>query len=252
MKKIIIAQFFCLILLIGCKEKEKNGVEIKKTYYPNGSVKSEERYTSDSNGVYVANGFYKEYYENGALEHIVFHKNGVQDSLSLSYYPNGVLSDSLYLWHGRMMGFQYAFYENGKPKAESYQTSNTSALFKIAYNEKGEIDSLLGSLIDVNLRVDTLNQIVLNEPSSILIKVVILKNVTTTLNILVKDHENNVIKDTSMNRFKNRLNTFAYLYNAPFTKSGLYKYDIKAIATDNSTGHIIKTDSSEYILNVIK
>ena len=91
----------------------KDGSYIKKKYYENGKLKSEEEYFDEK-----LNGKYKEYYENSELKFEGEYLNGKRNGKYKEYYENGKLkSEGEYIDKKLNRKFK-EYYENGELKFE--------------------------------------------------------------------------------------------------------------------------------------
>ncbi|MGB5895114.1 MAG: hypothetical protein WBG58_13135, partial [Ignavibacteriaceae bacterium] len=61
--------------------------EVKRTYYPNGNIKTEGEYWYDR-----LNGIYKEFYLNSKLWKEWHFQDGKEDGLSTWYFEDGIVS----------------------------------------------------------------------------------------------------------------------------------------------------------------
>lgn len=118
-----------MLILASCE----NGVEVKKTYWDNGKVKSELSYVNgELNGRcvwYMANGkpqmevtycdnkmhgLLRRWYENGNLMEESWYNMGVQDSVFRAYSLRGLLVEEGYYADGKLNGQYRRWYENGQ------------------------------------------------------------------------------------------------------------------------------------------
>ena len=118
-----------LLVMVACG----NRVEVKKSYWENGNLKSELQYEDSLlNGVcrwYMANGklqmevTYRDnkmnglltrWYDNGNVMEEAWYKDGVQDSVYRYYSINGFLETEAYYVDGKLNGDYKRWYENGQ------------------------------------------------------------------------------------------------------------------------------------------
>ena len=121
--------FLCaLFLVIGCygctglnfNLLQKNKVEIKKTYYPDGKIKQEFRLV---NG--LREGTYKYYFKNG---HLKGTGNFIHEKLNgehKTFYKNGMLEGIIYFKDDVPQGKVVRFYKNGNKRSDAlYENGN--------------------------------------------------------------------------------------------------------------------------------
>jgi hypothetical protein len=96
-----------IVFIWGCHNDN-----VKKSYYANGKIKSEEFY---KNG--LKNGVYKEYYENGTLKELAFFKDNKQDSVTKMYYISGIVQIERSFKDGKLNGLCKTYYPNGSLKS---------------------------------------------------------------------------------------------------------------------------------------
>lgn len=118
-----------LLGMVSCGDH----VEVKKTYWENGNLKSELQYEDSLlNGVcrwYMANGkpqmevtyrankmdgLLTRWYDNGNVMEEAWYKDGVQDSIYRYYSINGILVTEANYVNGKLNGDYKRWYENGQ------------------------------------------------------------------------------------------------------------------------------------------
>ncbi|WP_075342035.1 toxin-antitoxin system YwqK family antitoxin [Tenacibaculum agarivorans] len=102
MKKILLS---LLILIISCSKDN-----VKKEFYPNGSLKLE--FTVDDQS--SQNGFYREYYENGELKTKTNFLEGIINDTLYSYYKNGNIKEKGILIVNKKNGWWKYYDTKGK------------------------------------------------------------------------------------------------------------------------------------------
>ena len=107
----------------GKKQVEEtyvNGnITAKKTYFENGTLKSEGQYDE----AVAMSGKWKYYYQNGTIKEIVTFKNNVEDGVFVEYYENGNKKAE-----GTYVPMSFGIEVEGKEDGELKE-----------YNEKGEL-----------------------------------------------------------------------------------------------------------------
>ncbi len=104
------ASIVILLVLVGCK----NGT-IKKEYYNDGKIKSEETYKDGK-----PNGYYITFYESGRIKDSSSIKDGQIDGIGRSYYENGKLNWQGEFKNGKAEGHYTKYYENGILRSEAF------------------------------------------------------------------------------------------------------------------------------------
>jgi antitoxin component YwqK of YwqJK toxin-antitoxin module len=151
MSKVINA-FFVIFLICSCKQ-----VTIKRVYYPDGKIKSENSYIKDRlNGKcfsYFENGNiksernfkdgnmigeYKEFYKNGILKLSLFYIKGKQDSLLSEFYDNGSRKSEQNFKNGFAQGESKFYFPNGKINMFAISDADTTTYY-IKLDEMGSV-----------------------------------------------------------------------------------------------------------------
>lgn len=239
----------CLIFLfcIGCNDSHKR-VVIKspekiviKEYYPNGGIKSEQEVLKYSDDSMIADGYYKEYFENGKLYIQGFFKKNIQHGLIESYYENGAIFRKYTKEDGWRRGFAYEYYNNGKLKWIEYYRNDSQKSFEAKFDSFGRLDTLKGALFGAG--PTTINNKTFDTVNMIYHGIVKLNGLKTILRIRVTDKDNHIIAGTSVTNFVEMVNDRACRYAHVFSKPGTYVYENSLSLVDSLTGKIIKNDS---------
>lgn len=104
MRKFIKALFFISICVHA-----QNG--ISRSYYPDGSIRSEISYVND-----ILDGAAVEYYPNGNLKSYKEFSNGILHGRVVFYYPDGLVEREFNVKNGKKDGTERVYYENGSLK----------------------------------------------------------------------------------------------------------------------------------------
>jgi antitoxin component YwqK of YwqJK toxin-antitoxin module len=111
--------------LVSCKntineedtnQRHADSLPVLKRYYPNGAIKSEGTYLSDT----INHGWYKLYYPSGAIRATIQYKNGVKDGLRRYYFENGRIESSVYFEDDKKEGRAFWYYENGNLRLDCF------------------------------------------------------------------------------------------------------------------------------------
>jgi antitoxin component YwqK of YwqJK toxin-antitoxin module len=162
----------CLILT-SCTEKDRRiqfkneaGLLIKRSFYTDSTIRSEDSFKEDS----IREGWSRSFYPSGQLELATQYSNGKENGLVRAYYENGRVefegrfldgkadsSFTLYFQNGKMkeiyhlldatiFGDHRIFYENGLINKYFWHNLSGKIVFSRSYNMKGEyVDN--GSLL---------------------------------------------------------------------------------------------------------
>lgn len=153
-------KIICILLIINvlfsCKEKDEPVV----SYWPDGNLKSELRYTDGkldgackwyySNGkpsmeaVYkmnVLNGESTRWYENGNVEEKAYYIDNQYDGVVEEYNVFGNLVKKTTYKNGVLNGMFYQFYDNGKPFLEGEYLDGMMHGSWLMYYQDGSIGS---------------------------------------------------------------------------------------------------------------
>ncbi len=99
------------------------------SYYPSGQVHEQRNYNND-----VLNGESKVYYQNGKIDYVETHLNGVYEGLYQKYYPTGQLSNEGQYVNDEMTGIWKRWYEDGVLREEvTFAANNENGPFKEFY-----------------------------------------------------------------------------------------------------------------------
>lgn len=158
-------KYFSLLLitfvLFSCTRQSSidDTVKIRKTYFQNGNLKTEQQFKDDS----IQHGFYRryykntqleieiyyqnnkkhgktsEYYENGKLKHTEYFKNGMANGKAKWYSMEGKLMEESFFYDGKIIGEAILYYPNGDYKAYLYYDHLNRLMYRVDYNENREI-----------------------------------------------------------------------------------------------------------------
>ena len=154
--KFFIAILLTINLLFSCKEKNK----VVVSYWPDGKVKSELRYTEGkldglckwyySNGnpsmeaVYkmnILNGETTRWFENGKLEEKAYYIDNQYDGMVEEYNAFGILVTKSTYKNGVLNGEFHQYYDNGKPFMDGEYVDGMMHGGWIMYYKDGTIGS---------------------------------------------------------------------------------------------------------------
>ena len=98
---IISKKIFLLLILItfSGQAQQLSNVEVKKTFYPNGNIKTEGEYQDN-----ILTGLYREYYLNGKLWKQWNFEDGLENGLSTWYFEDGLVSIEWNYYRGNRDG----------------------------------------------------------------------------------------------------------------------------------------------------
>ncbi|AFN75657.1 TonB family protein [Melioribacter roseus P3M-2] len=102
-------KYFLLLFFINICIFAQNG--ISRSYYPDGSIRSEISYVND-----VLDGAAVEYYPNGNLKSFKEFSNGILHGKVIFYYPDGLIEREYDVKNGRKDGTERIYYSNGSLK----------------------------------------------------------------------------------------------------------------------------------------
>lgn len=245
--------------LAACGDKQclikttttKHDIEIQtiKNKCNDGRIVSEQEISRTPDGKLIANGYFREYFDNGALHSIAFFKNNKQDSIAIKYYQNGNKELEFYWQNGIQIGFQSIYNQNGKYQRRDYFLKDSTKLFIVTYNEKGDIEKLDGTLFYIAYNKDVDN-VQLGEEIKIINEVITLENTETLLTLKFTDPNKKTLVDTTVKQFlvfKNQ--HFVPVIYSPKEK-GEYEYSLKVQLIDKSDGKMLKEDSINFTIRV--
>lgn len=93
---------------------EKRGDKtVKQTRSISGVLKWEVEMSEKNNGKLIADGYMKEFFENGNVKKLSYFKMGVQDSVCIEYYQNGAKHIQYWFANGRQTGKKVYFDSTG-------------------------------------------------------------------------------------------------------------------------------------------
>jgi hypothetical protein len=238
----------CLIKTIT-KTKQNGEIQTINNRCKDDKMISERELSRTSEGKLIANGYFKEYFDNGKLHAISFFKNNKQDSIAIKYYENGNKELEFYWEDGKQTGFQNHFYPNGRYKLRNYFDNNSSVVFKAIYDNNGQIDSLEGTPYNIIFN-KVPNSLILGEEVSIINEVITLENVETLFNLKFIDPHHKTLVDKSVNQFLIFENVrFVPVIYSPKEK-GEYQYIVKVKLIDKANGKTLKEHSTNFSLMV--
>lgn len=102
-------KYFLLLFFINICIFAQNG--ISRSYYPDGSIRSEISYVND-----VLDGAAVEYYPNGNLKSFKEFSNGILHGKVIFYYPDGLIEREYDVKNGVKDGTERIYYSNGSLK----------------------------------------------------------------------------------------------------------------------------------------
>jgi hypothetical protein len=99
----------CIVITSLSFAQSSGGVEVTKTYYPNGALKTEGEYWNGQ-----LHGNYKEYYPNGRIWKEWHFFQGKEDGISTWYFEDGIKSIEWNYRNGEKEGTSKWYYETGE------------------------------------------------------------------------------------------------------------------------------------------
>jgi hypothetical protein len=238
----------CLVKTIT-KTKQNSGIQTTKNRCKDDKIISEQELSGTSDGKLIANGYFREYFDNGTLHSVSFFKNNKQDSIAIRYYENGNKELEFYWENGKQVGFQNQFYPDGRYKLRNYFDNNSSIIFKAIYNSNGQIDSLEGTPYNIVFNKIP-NSLKLGEEFTIVNEVITLENVETFFNLKFIDPHNKTLVDKTLNQFLISKNLrFVPVIYSPKEK-GKYQYIVTVKLIDKANSKTLKEHSTNFSLIV--
>jgi hypothetical protein len=117
------------------KEKESNGIEVRKTYYEKSDVLKSEITVKNNK----KNGPAKKYYDSGELHTLVHYVNSVKEGKTVWYYKNGNPYRVTKFKNGKKEGVRKIYYEEGKLQAEIPYSNDELQMGTKEYDKKGNL-----------------------------------------------------------------------------------------------------------------
>ena len=118
-----------------------NGVIVSSTYfkyYKNGNLKSEKRYITDVDTVYILHGVTKTYYENGKPKIVCNFKDNELNGKLTMYYESGKKKYVADYKDGKLNGYFIAFHDNGAIQEKTKYINNEKQGKSILKNRYGK------------------------------------------------------------------------------------------------------------------
>jgi len=253
--------FVCMWSATGCKQKVHQSNELmldfdlgnnrilRKTYNKNGLVTIEQEFLKDSSGSYLADGIYKEYYDNGKPKWIAFFKNDKSDSVGVEYYPNGKISGRYYWNEGTIFGRQIVYDSLGHIDTVKYAQSNGNVNFLVTYDDYDKITEIWGTAINMMYSAHPTS---LKDEWSVFNHMPILDKTATILHAWLTTKDGRVLRDTTVDQYEYKWNSHYYYFTYPFKDTGTYYYYIDVKLIDSNTSKIIKEDTSKLDVKIVK
>ena len=135
MKKLILLLLF--IPLVSCQD-----VEVRKTYYDSGELKSTENYVDD-----VRQGESKFYYDSGELKSTVNYVDGLLQGEWKSYFESGELESTVNYVDGLKQGEWKSYFESGELRSTVNYVDDVRQGESKFYYDSGELAST-GNYVD--------------------------------------------------------------------------------------------------------
>ncbi len=258
--KIGVAIFLLTLFFTSCKQQvcveeslAKNGGKTIKTRVnrcKDNVIIYEQEYDTYSDSL-VAQGFLKQYYDNGKMKSLAYYKKGVQDSVEIEYYENGQIKAKKFRAYGTVFGPQYAYHSDGKVGQIDYYTKDGKNWLTLGMNKMGAYDGFKGrllhvTLVDKDFDVDSVpvhtTLYLINEVPSLLHK-------NTILNIKIRK-QNAILTDTTYTRFTGFLNTVVSGFKYKFEKKGVYELLSTVNIIDSASNSLVCTDTLLHSIKV--
>lgn len=257
-RKIYPLALLCGVYLAGCGEKVCLTKTIGKTQQYeihtvrnkciDDQVVSEQEFIRASDNHLIADGYYREYFENGSIRAIAFFKNDKQDSIAIRYYRNGNKELEYYWDNGNQIGFQSTYYPNGSPKKREYILKDSIKIFTASYAENRAIKRLDGTIFYVTYDkdVDNLHRgelFIANE-------IIQLDDFQSNLTIRFYSPSKRKIIDTTITAFMKIGNKYLFPRMFNLNELGRYSYFVNAKLIDKANGKVLKEDSLSFGITV--
>lgn len=256
------------VLFISCNSKEgvENNSVLKKTYYDNGKIKTEEWFKDDT----IKHGIFKKYYEDGTLGQIVNYKNNQREGEEKSYYPNGVLeysaynknnkSDSVAVWYhengniagkynylkGVFFGDQFKYDLEGGITSYYFNNIEGFTLFERYYNN-GKILKDSGSPFFL---VYNKNELLLNEQFESILYIAIPPNCSYKLGINEYKNKSKVTLGGLRKNYKRNYYAHTFYLDKIFKERGEYKWEI--VLTLKDTVNLVEKVDTSFVNIIVK
>jgi TonB family protein len=127
-------RYFLLILFFFSIVKAQNGVI--KTYYPDGTPRSESSFVND-----VLDGLVITFYSNGNIMYEKYFSNGILNGTVKEFFDTGLLKEEYTVKNGKVDGTERTFYSNGSLKSISIYNQGVLSQVKSFEYDAGHVAS---------------------------------------------------------------------------------------------------------------
>ena len=127
------------LVLYSCSSVNKQEKKIKKEYFEDGSLKTEQEYIFDT----IQEGYYKRYFNNGQLEIEIPYVNNKKNGLVKEYYSSGTLFSKVPYLDGLKSGVAKWFHENGKLSSEIIFKNDIKTSEGFGFHENGVVSAYI-------------------------------------------------------------------------------------------------------------
>jgi len=117
------------MVFLACKRNHE------KTYYDDGSLKSESELLEGSR-----HGKTVYYFKNKNVQSIINYKNGNRHGEFIEYYENGIIKNKSTFNNDSLDGNSLEYYPNGKIKSEFYFANGGEKFYSNYYDEYGNLN----------------------------------------------------------------------------------------------------------------
>lgn len=277
-KIIFIIGFCAVFFFLSCLQKPKDRAdEIKlgdekvlRKVYSNGNLVKEQEFLKYNDDSFVADGYYKEYYQNGSISVVRQFKNGKKNGQVVSYFKNGHLDYVNYYKNGIIDSFALSFYENGDTMVKYFYLDGLKWAKQIEYDSFGEINNivfythdgraLFNILLHNNETAQCNSKPIYFESNSNPVKVgqkfvmvnhvIETDNIRTVLKISLVTSLGKLLKDTTVNTYDYYLNSNFNFYTYTFNNKGIYNYNVDIKLLEKKSGKIIRKDTAQIKIEV--
>ena len=118
-----------IVAFIILKNAWDNREHVKKTYYSDGGIRTEQTYKNKK-----LNGPSRFYASNGKIEKESIYRDGKLNGITTKYYENGNAKSKENYKQGKLNGVSTEYYENGKIEREvTYKNDKKNGTSKVYY-----------------------------------------------------------------------------------------------------------------------
>ena len=263
-----------VVLICSCENKKfiekQNGHFSKVEKYSSGQIKYEQEFIKRSDGSYIPDGVFIQYYENGQILDSVIFVNGEKDGIERTFYENGNKKSSFYYKKGILDSFGYVLHPNGKiaewqnrengvllgvqykldssqkPIQITFSTPIDSAAFAIYFTSGATKDKTIGVPLYV---LEEKHNVTVNDTFRTINFLPQFGKIRAKLHLTI-ENEKSIILDKKINEFKRLWNGYSYLFEHRFLKAGNYNYTAIIELYDSTNMSSLKIDTVRSIIEV--